>query len=113
MSTMRLFLSLVILITTSPQPVPFLQKVAVSVASAASYMRTLISPKRLLNQLIKLQLPLGKNIKSTGLLLSYQKIHKCPSRTEAIEASQKWVRNLHFCCYLGQFFIDFQNSFFL
>ena len=32
---------------------------------------------------------------------------------DAVEASQKWVRNLHFCLYLGQFWTDFQNSFFL
>ena len=33
--------------------------------------------------------------------------------SEAVEASQKWVRNLYFCLYLGQFSTDFQNSVFL
>ena len=57
----------IVLITTSPQPVPFLQKVAVSVASAASYMRTLLitastipNSSLLLNQLMLCQLPPGK-----------------------------------------------------
>ena len=57
----------IVLITTSPQPVPFLQKVAVSVASAASYMRTLLitastipNSRLLLNQLMLCQLPPGK-----------------------------------------------------
>ena len=33
--------------------------------------------------------------------------------TEAVKAFQKWVSNLHFFLYLGQFLTDFQNSFFL
>ena len=71
MNTTRWFLYsshvTIVLITTSPQPVPFLQKVAVSVASAASYMRTLLitastipNLRLLLNQLMLCQLPPGK-----------------------------------------------------
>ena len=42
-----------------------------------------------------------------------RQITKFKFDTEAVEASQKWVCNLHFWLYLGQFLTNFQNSFFL